>query len=111
MKFINRIKRYVFRNRYLMNGEKVIQNRVNLEYYDSVKNLGDMLSPVIVDFMLHRKKISSDHPVEHRCFCSRQFVFCFEYQKYLSADEKFLGKSAGCCFSACDDGALPAPEF
>ena len=60
MKFINRIKRYVFRNRYLMNGEKVIQNRVNLEYYDSVKNLGDMLSPVIVDFMLHRKKISSE---------------------------------------------------
>ena len=43
-----------------MNGEKVIQNRVNLEYYDSVKNLGDMLSPVIVDFMLHRKKISSE---------------------------------------------------
>ena len=60
LKLLIGLKRCIFRNNYKINGKKIRHNRVNLEYYDSVKNLGDLLSPIIVDFMLQRKGISID---------------------------------------------------
>lgn len=60
MKLIKACKRILFRNRYSIRDTKIIPNCVNLEYYDFHKNLGDSLSPVIVNFMLERKGISAD---------------------------------------------------
>ena len=59
-KVIALLKRYIFRNGYTMNDKKVSPDRVNLEYYDGDKNLGDLLSPVIVNYMLERKGIAAD---------------------------------------------------
>ena len=62
MKFgrVKRIPRYLFRNQYKLNGMKVARNKINLEYYTDVENLGDMLSPVIVEYMLDKKGILID---------------------------------------------------
>ena len=57
---IKLLRRYIFRNRYMINGKKIKSNHVNLEYYDAEMNLGDLLSPVIVNFMLARKGVSAD---------------------------------------------------
>lgn len=48
----------LFRNSYSRNGEKLQKNKVNLEYYKDVKNLGDLLSPIVCDYMLSQKGLT-----------------------------------------------------
>lgn len=44
----------------LFSTEKAKKNRVNINYWKDVKNLGDILSPVIVNEVLKRKNIDSN---------------------------------------------------
>ena len=53
----NRIRLY--RNTRTLVGSGVKLFRVNLEYWDNTTNLGDCLSPVIVEWMLSKKNIKS----------------------------------------------------
>lgn len=57
------IKQILFRNNYCRYGKPAIKKRVNLEYFDSVINLGDTLSPVICEWMLNKKSLSFDDKV------------------------------------------------
>lgn len=54
------LKQLLFRNAYCRRGKKALKNRVNLEYFNSEANLGDMLSPVIYKWMLDKASISQD---------------------------------------------------
>lgn len=47
----------VYRNYYGLNG-KSVRNKVNLEWWASEPNLGDAISPVVVDWMLNKKGIN-----------------------------------------------------
>lgn len=57
------LKQLLFRNAYCRRGKKAIKNRVNLEYFNSEANLGDMLSPVIYRWMLDQKSIPHDKKI------------------------------------------------
>lgn len=59
---IARIFKFLFRNRYSRNGEKLPNNRVHLEYYRDATNLGDLLSPVIYEYMLKKGGLTVDSP-------------------------------------------------
>ena len=52
------LKLLLFRNQYSRSGKKARKNEVNLEYYDSETNLGDLLSPVICQWMLEKNAIA-----------------------------------------------------
>lgn len=64
LKSIALVRKFVFRNNYTINGNKINRHQVNLEYYDSIKNLGDLLSPIIVEFMLKKKGISANQKTD-----------------------------------------------
>ena len=63
-KFFRKIKYTFFRNSFMMDGKLAKKNQVNLEYWRGIKNLGDTLSPVIVDWMLKKKNISQNKKVK-----------------------------------------------
>lgn len=44
---------------------KVKKNRVNLNYWDGKPNLGDAISPVVVEYMLSLKNLSLNTPVKN----------------------------------------------
>jgi len=44
----------VLRNRKTLDGRKADRNKVNLEYWNFNENLGDLLAPVVTQWMLHR---------------------------------------------------------
>ena len=48
------------RNRYSINGEKIERNKVNLEYWKRSTNIGDLLAPVIYNWMLSRQGLDAD---------------------------------------------------
>lgn len=54
------LKQLVFRNKYCRYGKPAKKKRVNLEYFDSEVNLGDVLSPVICNWMLNKSALSFD---------------------------------------------------
>lgn len=56
---------FPFRNYFILFnlGKKAKNNHVNLNYWNESKNLGDMLSPVVVNHMLSLKNISPDKSV------------------------------------------------
>ncbi len=49
-----------YRNRQTMNPAGISRDRVNLEYWKHAKNLGDALSPLIVNWILGKKGLSLD---------------------------------------------------
>lgn len=59
---------FPFRNRFILFNwsNKAKKNRVNLNYWDESKNLGDTLSPVVVNYMLSLKGLSADQKVAER---------------------------------------------
>ncbi|SFC61831.1 pyruvyltransferase [Butyrivibrio sp. YAB3001] len=54
------IKSEYYRNNHSIECIPLKKNRVNLEYWNYTKNLGDCLSPIIVDWMLKKRDIRSD---------------------------------------------------
>ncbi len=54
------IKSDYYRNRQTINLAGVNKNRVNLEYWIHAKNLGDCLSPIVVNWLLRKKGMSLD---------------------------------------------------
>lgn len=52
---ISRLFKFIFRNNYSRNGEKLPKNKVHLEYYKDVTNLGDLLSPIVFEYMLSQR--------------------------------------------------------
>lgn len=60
---IKKYKYIFFRNSYGIDGKSVRKNRVNLEYWKRVVNLGDAISPIIVDWMLQKKNIDRDKQI------------------------------------------------
>ena len=59
---ISRIYKFLFRNNYSRNGEKLQPGRVNLEYFKDSVNLGDCLSPVVCEYMLAKRSLSFASP-------------------------------------------------
>lgn len=57
MRFFRVFNQILFRNKYCRNGKRAKKKRVNLEYYDTEVNLGDMLSPVICEWVLDNADI------------------------------------------------------
>ena len=53
------------RNNICFGGTKALRNQVNLEYWHAKTNIGDTLSPVVVNWMLQRNNLSLDTPVKH----------------------------------------------
>ena len=51
----------VLRNRKTLDGRKADRNKVNLEYWNFNENLGDLLAPVVTQWMLHR--LGLDHTI------------------------------------------------
>lgn len=60
-----KIIKKVFRNNYKLNGEKANYKKVNLEWWNSQKNLGDYLSKVVYEWMLKREQINSNQKISH----------------------------------------------
>lgn len=56
---------FPFRNRFILFNisNKAKKNKVNIDYWDEAKNLGDALSPIIVNYMLELKGISTEKTV------------------------------------------------
>lgn len=59
---ISELYKLIRRNYYSRNGEKLSKNRVHLEYYKDATNLGDLLSPVIYDYMLQQGGLTQASP-------------------------------------------------
>lgn len=59
------LKQLLFRNAYCRHGKRAQKKKVNLEYFDSELNLGDVLSPIICKWMLEREGIPVDKKVKH----------------------------------------------
>ncbi len=57
------IKQLMFRNNYCRHGKRAKNKKVNLEYFDSVQNLGDTLSPIICEWMISKKNLSFEASV------------------------------------------------
>lgn len=57
---VKKIKSVLLRNKYDINEMKIKKNHVNLEYWKKKVNIGDGLAPVIIKWMLNRKKIDTD---------------------------------------------------
>lgn len=59
---------FPFRNRFILFNvsNRARTNQVNLNYWSESKNLGDLLSPVVVDYMLSLKNISSNKKIKKR---------------------------------------------
>ena len=57
---------FPFRNKFILFNvsNRARTNQVNLNYWSESKNLGDLLSPVVVDYMLSLRNISSDKKVK-----------------------------------------------
>lgn len=60
---ITLLKRLLFRNAYGKYGKRSQKRKVNLEYFDAEVNLGDMLSPVICNWMLDKASIPYDKEI------------------------------------------------
>lgn len=58
------IKQLFFRNYYCRYGKRARNKKVNLEYFSSVLNLGDALSPIICEWMMNKKDISFETGVK-----------------------------------------------
>lgn len=54
------------RNRYSRNGKKLSLGKVHLEYYQDAINLGDLLSPLIYEYMLQQRSLTVDSPAVKR---------------------------------------------
>ncbi len=57
------LKQLLFRNSYCRHGKRAQKKKVNLEYFDSELNLGDVLSPIICRWMLDREAIPVDKTI------------------------------------------------
>lgn len=57
--FLRYIKSRFLRNNKMINGEKVLKNKVNLEWWGCTENLGDYLSNVVFEWMLQRRNIDN----------------------------------------------------
>ena len=60
---IKKMASIVAHNSFMSNGKLAAKNRVNLEYWDSVVNIGDQISKPIVEWMLSRKGLQLDQEV------------------------------------------------
>lgn len=60
---VRKFKHIFSRNLYGIDGKPVCKNRVNLEYWNRVVNLGDVLSPIIVDWMLQKRNIDKNKQI------------------------------------------------
>lgn len=56
----NILYRTMMRNKYTLNGERAVSKRVNLEYWNGSKNLGDSLAETIYTWMLEKEGLSKD---------------------------------------------------
>ncbi len=59
---ISKLFRFIFRNNYSRNGEKLAGKKVHLEYYKDATNLGDLLSPVVFEYMLSQRGLTLSSP-------------------------------------------------
>lgn len=59
---------YPFRNNFLLFNisNMAIENTVNLNYWDESNNLGDTLAPIIVEYMLSLKGLTSDKRIDSK---------------------------------------------
>lgn len=59
---------FPWRNKFILFNisNRAKNNRVNLDYWSESKNLGDLLSPIIVDYMLSLKHISPNKEISER---------------------------------------------
>ena len=60
-----KLKNLLLRNKYLIGGGTVTPGRVNLDYWNKSINVGDVLGPVITEWILERKGISKETCVKH----------------------------------------------
>lgn len=60
---INKIKRRIFRNEVTITGQKVYRNKVNLEWWNKKQNLGDVLSPIVYEWMLEQEGIDKEQNI------------------------------------------------
>ena len=58
------IKSNRYRNKQTMRISGVSSNKVNLEYWEHAKNLGDCLSPIIVNWLLEKKGLSLETEIK-----------------------------------------------
>ncbi len=61
---VSLLKQILLRNRYCRYGKLAKKKRVNLEYFDCQVNLGDVLSPVICQWMLDRASLTFDQKTD-----------------------------------------------
>lgn len=61
---LGKIKQFVLRNHYNINGGIIERGRVNLEYWQKSTNIGDTLAPVICDWMLAQRGLRPDAKVK-----------------------------------------------
>lgn len=54
----SKVFKFFFRNNYSRSGDKLQKGRVYLEYYNDAINLGDVLSPVVCEYMLSKQSLS-----------------------------------------------------
>lgn len=59
---------FPFRNSFILFNvsNRAKKNKVNLDYWDESNNLGDTLSPVVVEYMLSQKGLTLEKPVSRR---------------------------------------------
>lgn len=57
---VRRIKRKLLRNKNTITGNKIKNKRVNLEWWNKKQNLGDVLSPIVYEWMLRSNQIEID---------------------------------------------------
>lgn len=59
---------FPFRNRFILFNiyERARKNKVNLNYWKEDKNLGDLLSKVVVEYMLSKKELSLEKSINNR---------------------------------------------
>lgn len=65
-KFIQRFHKFLrilFRNKKKLDGNRIVKNRVNLEWVNN-NNLGDSLGPIIYEWMLRQKGLNINSPTK-----------------------------------------------
>ena len=60
---LTKLERLINRNKYSIGNIRSVPKRVNLEWWQSRPNVGDEISPVIVDWMLEKKNLTREQEI------------------------------------------------
>lgn len=62
---LKKLERLINRNKYSIGNKKAIPKKVNLEWWQERPNVGDEISPIIIEWMLEKKGLSLDQEVDY----------------------------------------------